>query len=285
MVVLLVCGLLLAVPLVLCIVWRRARFVEPTLPAPADGAQPSGVRRRLDGLRIYAWWASMLLLVGTVSGVLVVGAGGRLAMRLLAVTSPEAFGRLTEAQATVGIISVQGSIAFLIFAGLPFGFSSSLLYLFVRPWLPSGWLGGPAFGLVALIVIAPFEDPLRADNLDFDLVGPGWLSVLVFAALALVQGTFLAAFAGRMSRSLPLMSRANWPAAILPLLLGLLLFPIGAVLALGALVAFLAPRVLPWVLMVRASKTGVLIGRVLMVVAVLAAMPAFVASVVAISQR
>jgi len=78
-------------------------------------------------------------------------------------------------------------------------------------------------------------------------------AVLVFAALAAVQGAFLAAFAGRPSRSLPL--------------------------------TFAFPRLLPWFLGVRASRGGVVTGRVLLVVAVLAALPAFVASVVSIVTR
>ncbi len=138
----------------------------------------------------------MLLVVGTVSGLLVTGAGGRLAMRLLAVTSPEATGRLTEAQATVGEITFEGTIGYLVFGALPFAFASTALYLLAAPWLPRGRLAGPTFGLAAFIMVAPFIDPLRADNVDFDIVGPGWLSVLVFAALAVVQGAFLAAFAG-----------------------------------------------------------------------------------------
>ncbi len=186
------------------------------------------MHRHLDGLRLYAWWASMLLVVGTVSGLLVTGAGGRLAMRLLAVTSPQATGRLTEAQATVGEITFEGTIGFLVFGALPFAFASTALFLLAAPWLPRGRLAGPTFGLAAFIMVAPFIDPLRADNVDFDIVGPGWLSVLVFAALAVVQGAFLAAFAGRLSRSLPLMTRANWPDTALPLLLAIVLVPLGA---------------------------------------------------------
>ena len=184
----------------------------------------------------------MLLVVGTVSGLLVTGAGGRLAMRLLAVTSPEATGRLTEAQATVGEITFEGTIGYLVFGALPFAFASTALYLLVAPWLPRGRLAGPTFGLAVFIVVAPFIDPLRADNVDFDIVGPGWLAVLVFAALAVLQGAFLSAFAGRLSRSLPLMTRTNWPDTVLPLLLAVVLFPLGAVLAVGALVTFALPR-------------------------------------------
>jgi hypothetical protein len=227
----------------------------------------------------------MLLVIGTVSGLLVTGAGGRLAMRLLALTSPAATGRLTEAQATVGRITFEGTLGYLVFGALPFAFASTALYLLAAPWLPRGRLAGPTFGLAAFVMVAPFIDPLRADNIDFDIVGPGWLSVLVFAALAVVQGAFLAAFAGRLSRSLPLMTRANWPDTALPLLLAVVLFPLGAILAVGALVTFAVPRLLPWFLAVRASRAGVITGRVLLALAVIAALPAFTGAVVSIWGR
>lgn len=182
-------------------------------------------------------------------------------------------------------MTVEGTIGYLVFGALPFAFASTALYLLVAPWLPRGRLAGPVFGLAAFVVAAPFIDPLRADNVDFDIVGPGWLSVLVFAALAVVQGAFLAAFAGRLSRSLPLMTRRNWPETVLPLLLAVALFPLGAILAVGALVTFALPRLLPWFLRLRASRAGVITGRVLLALAVLAALPAFAASVVSIWGR
>jgi len=108
MLVVIVSVALLALAVVLCVVWGRERLVEPALPAPASDAARSAsaptaprLRRHLDGLRLYAWWVSMFLVAATASTLLVTGAGGRLAMRLLALTSPEATGRLTEAAARV----------------------------------------------------------------------------------------------------------------------------------------------------------------------------------------
>ena len=287
MVLVIGCGVLLVVALVICVAWGREALVEPQLPpVPGPAAPASRPRRRhRDGLRLYAWWASMLLVVGTASGLLVTGAGGRLAMRLLAITSPQATGRLTEAQATVGEITLEGTVGYLVFGALPFAFASTMLYLLVAPWLPRGRLAGPAFGLAAFVIAAPFIDPLRADNVDFDIVDPGWLSVLVFAALAVVQGAFLSAFAGRLSRSLPLMTRANWPETVLPQLLAIVLVPLGVILAVGALVAVALPRLLPWFLAVRASHTGVIVGRLVLALGVVAALPAFVGAVVSIAGR
>ena len=82
--------------------------------------------RHLDGLRLYAWWAAVFMVIGTATGILITGAGGRLIMRLLAMTSPEATGRLTEGQAAVGEISLEGTLAFTLFGALPFAFASAL---------------------------------------------------------------------------------------------------------------------------------------------------------------
>ena len=54
-------------------------------------------------------------------GVLAAGAGGRLLMRLLAVTSPDADGQITEAGAEIGEITVGGTLAFVAFAGVAAG--------------------------------------------------------------------------------------------------------------------------------------------------------------------
>ena len=282
------CAVLLAVGVVVTIVWWRERFTASptpfTRPPGSDESEPGRVRH-LDGLRLYAWWAAVFMVIGTATGILITGAGGRLIMRLLAMTSPEATGRLTEGQAAVGEISLEGTLAFTVFGALPFAFASALLYLLVVPWLPNGALGGLVLGAVMFITVSPFIDPLRAENFDFDLVGPGWLAVVTFALLSLLQGAALAAIAGRLSRGLRLMTRRNWPQTVVPLLLAVVLVPIGAVLAVGGLVTFALPRVLPWFLDIRASRTGVVVGRVLLALAVVAALPAFVGAVVSIWER
>lgn len=286
MLLMIVCGVLLAAGLILIIAWGGEPLRAPELPdGTALGARVTSSHLHLAGVRFYIWWATVFTVIGTVSAILVTGAGGRLIMRLLAATSPESLGTFTEAQAAVGRISVVGTIAYLVFGALPSAFASAGLYLLVEPWLPRGRLAGPTFGAVLLVTISPFVDPLRADNFDFSLVGPGWLSVLLFGALALLQGALLAALAGRLSRSLPLMSRRNWPATAAPLIPAVVLFPIGVVLSAAALVAAAFPRLLPWFLAVRASRGGVIFGRILVAVAVLAALPAFVAAIVSIWGR
>jgi hypothetical protein len=104
------------------------------------------------------------LAAGLASGVLAAGAGGRLVMRLLAETSPDARGSLTEAGETIGEITVDGTLALFLFAGVPAGLLSGALYALVGPLLPPGRVRGIALGLLLLILFATAIDPLRADS-------------------------------------------------------------------------------------------------------------------------
>lgn len=291
MLLMFVCGVLLIGGVVLTVVWSGERLVEPPAPQAIARARAPGsgrgqrMPRHLAGLQVYAWWATVFTVLGTASSIVITGAGGRLIMRLLAETSPEATGRVTEAFARVGDITIEGTFAYLVFGALPAAFASALLYLLVAPWLPPGRLAGPTYGLLLLVTVAPFVEPLRASNVDFAIVGPGWLALLLFAALAVLQGAFLAALAGRLSRSLPLITRERWLGPVSPLLAAVVLVPVAVVLAVGAVVTFIFPRALPWVLAARASRPGIVTGRILLAIAVVAALPAFLATVVTIVQR
>src|SRR5688500_18331910 len=69
-------------------------------------------------------WPSYIgasLVAGVAAGVLAAGAGGRLVMRLLAATSPDVHGSLTEAGEKIGEITVGGTLALILFAGVPAG--------------------------------------------------------------------------------------------------------------------------------------------------------------------
>jgi hypothetical protein len=133
-----------------------------------------------------------------VPGVLAAGAGGRLVMRLLAVTSPDADGQITEAAATIGEITVEGTLGFIIFTGLPAGFLAAVLYLLVGAVLPRGRAGGAVLGLLLLVLVGAWLEPLRPDNFDFNLVGPDWLSVVSFTLLAAFQGMVTWGLAARL---------------------------------------------------------------------------------------
>ncbi|MGH9278316.1 MAG: hypothetical protein ACRD12_09435, partial [Acidimicrobiales bacterium] len=218
------------------------------------------------------------LIAGAGAGVLVAGGGGRLVMRLLAVTAGDsAQGQITEAEEVVGRITVGGTIGFIVFAGVFFGFASGAVYLLIHQWLPSGRLGGLLYGGLLWAVAATRMEPLRADNPDFFIVGPGWLSVLAFSTVVLLHGMLVVALASRLSRSLPLIApKLRAILAYSPLLI---LFPIvAAVLTLVGAVVVVVTRIPGVVRGWRAIARQRLAARLVLVGVVLVALPGFVSS-------
>jgi hypothetical protein len=209
MLVMLACAALLAAGLAVAVRWRHHTLEVPSWAATADGGVGSA-------LRALVWLLGVATVSGLLVGVLVVGPAGRLAMRLLAATSPEAQGRITDAGEVVGEITLSGTIGFFVFVGLPFGLGVGIAYALVSWLLPRGVLGGAVLGALLLVVLGSALDPLREANPDFDILGPGWLSVLTFVAMALLTGMVTAPVAGRVGRALanPRLWWAAWLAPI-----------------------------------------------------------------------
>ena len=137
---------------------------------------------------------------GAVSGVLVLGIVGRLVMRILAATSSDAQGLLTEAGEAIGEITSGGTIGFLIFVGLGGGVISAFGYLVIRPWLPAR--AGQAGLLFAVLAIGTLGvgDAFSPDNVDFDILTPRWLAVVLVVATGFLFGTTFTALAARFER-------------------------------------------------------------------------------------
>ena len=264
------CGVLLALGLVAVIRWGGLDVEPPGPEVPAT--------------KRYLWSVSVALVGGLTAGLLVAGAGGRLAMRLLAATAGDgAQGRITEAEETVGRITVGGTIGFVLFVGIFVGLLSGGLYVLLRRWLPRGRWGGLSFGVLLLVVLATRFEPLRENNRDFDVVGPGWLALLVFGALAVVHGMTVAAVTARYASNQPVLDRerrALLRHAPLALLLPLAL-PALVVLA-GFVVFFTAEaRVGPWLRSPQALRAG----RGALAGLALVSLPGFVGAVADIAGR
>jgi len=282
MTVIWVCGVMLVVAVTLGLRWCPLDFQSPP---PVDAPSTGEVARR------FAWHCSLLLGVGITAGLCVIGAGGRLAMRLLAVTAgDDAQGRITEAEEVVGKITTEGTIGFVLFFGLFGGLTTAAVYLLIRRLLPPRWVGGLVFGAGLLIVQGTTFDPLRDENPDFDIVGPTWLAVLVFTALALTYGVVLAAFLARLSRWLPLPSgdRATVLRYLPIVLLTLGAFPftivVVPVLVLVGLVVVVAHQWRP-VVHAFGSRSAVLVGRGLLGALVLVSLPGAIQSITDIVSR
>jgi len=266
------CGVLFVAGLVAAVRWSGLRLSTPAAWERSDHPPATEAMRR------YLWWLTIATVTGLAAGLLVAGTGGRLVMRLLAVTSPESQGQLTEADEVVGQISLGGTIGLIIFGGLIAGLLSSALYVLIRWWLPAGRLGALVFGLLLLVLASTRLEPMRANNFDFTLVGPPWLAVLTFTALTLLHGLAVAGIAARYSHSLPALSRR--PSTLLrhtPLLLLLLVPPLAVVAIIAGIVFVIVSRlgaVSPsW------SSRALLTGRVVVAVVAVVALPGFVIAI------
>jgi hypothetical protein len=275
-----VCALVLLAGLAAVVRWGGLTVEPPHAPAPGDPPAVGLV------VRWYLWAVNLAVVAGIGAGIMAAGVGGRLVMRLLAVTAgDEAQGRITEADEVVGRISAGGTVGFVVFTALFFGTASGGAYLLVRRWLPGGRAGGLVYGVLLLLLAGTRLDPLRAGNVDFDLVGPGWVSVVAFSALVLFHGMLVAALAGRASRAIPLLAREPWPvAAHAPLLLLVPLVPVVGILAVVGGLVVLATRSRQVVAAWHASWL-VPAGQLVLVLAVLASLPGFVSAVAGIIGR
>jgi hypothetical protein len=276
MAVVVACVLLVLAGLLTVIRWGGLAVQSPPTPAGTARQLPVGLV-----VRHYLWYVTVALTAGVTAGILAAAAGGRLVMRLLAVTAgPAAQGQITEANEIVGRISVGGTVGFFLFIGVPFGVAAAAAYLLLRRWLPSRRAGGLALGTLLLLVVGTRIDPLRANNPDFSLVGPAWVAVVAFLALGLFHGMVVAALAGRYSRALPLVaSRSRAIAAYAPLLLLIPLFLVIPVIIAAGLVAGVVSQIRPVVALWH-DRRVVTVGRVALAAVGLAALPGFVSALV-----
>lgn len=266
------CSVLAALGVATILAWGGLPVVSPSVQS-----QREDQRRAAQALRRYLWWMALLTGVTLAAAVLVAGPGLRLVMRLLAMTSPVAKGSLTEAGETVGRISVDGTLGLFMFGGIPGAFVVSALYVLLHRWLPAGRWGGLLVGLLLLVLGSTRVEPLRAENRDFGLVGPGWLAIGAFVVVVVATAMVAAALTGWHSARLPLLSRdwRSWP-YYLPLLLALLVLPLGLVIALGGVLAVAVALLLPSVSRWWSSARTVLVGRVFVAVLALIGLPSFV---------
>jgi hypothetical protein len=164
---------------------------------------------------------------------------------------------------------------------------SGAIYMIVRRWLPSGWPGGVIFGALHLVIAATVIDPLRPDNPDFDLVGPGWVAVTTFSLTCVLHGMSVRAFANRYSHSLPPMPSNRAATSLVAALLVLpALLVVVFVPALIAVIAGLAFTVgmsrFNRATRLARSRATVVGGRIAISVAAVALLPNAIADVHAV---
>jgi len=186
------------------------------------------------------------MLIGAyLAGVLTIGAGIRLMMRVLAATSSDDVqGARTEADEIVGNVSVGGSLFLIVIVGIGAAVVGLALFSILRRWLPDRSLAAGLIGVAigAGVVVRPVG-LLTSSNSDFRLVAPAALAVAFCVATLVLFG---ATFGVLVDRLAPLWPRPGWSlrgvVSVLPFVALLPAPPIFVAAVIAVLVGTFAPR-------------------------------------------
>jgi hypothetical protein len=152
---------------------------------------------------------SISAIAGAMGGIFVAGVLGRLAMRLLAVTSPSAQGRITDDKAVVGQITLAGTANLALFGAIA-GVVGGLIYPWVRRVLPETRRGRIiGYGLFTGAVggaLFVHDHP----SFDYTMLTPAWLAVGMFIALPLIFGSLVAALVETVDHDGGIGRRLGW---------------------------------------------------------------------------
>lgn len=160
-------------------------------------------------------------LCGFGAGAIAGGLGSRLAMRISALMADASLqGRLTEAQARVGEITLGGSFFLVFFAAL-FGVYAGLLYRFTSTGISARtWQKGLSFGLFLLLLHGTML--IEGDNFDFDRFGSVYLNLAMFMLIPIAFGMIAAYLEAWLERHYPPFAFRPKPFLLyLPALLGI----------------------------------------------------------------
>jgi hypothetical protein len=144
-----------------------------------------------------AYWITLGAAAGAAGGALVGGVGGRIGMFVLRLTSPDYVrGLESDDGFEIGVFDALDTLN-LVVATAVMGAVVGLLVVLGRPffpyrWMPLAWaLAGAAIG-GGLIV--------RSDGVDFTLLEPLWLAMLMFIAIPAAGAALIALLVGVYQR-------------------------------------------------------------------------------------
>jgi hypothetical protein len=219
-----------------------------TLERPPERAAPPSALRGF----------AAVFVAGGLAGIVIGGLGSRIAMRIAALTARDvAQGLTTEAGATIGRITFEGTAFLVVAVGIGTALIGTAFYLATLPWLPRGrTLRALAFGVLELVVFGTVV--LDPGNRDFTILGRPLLNVLVLGSLFVLHGMALVLLVDPSGRLVSAVAGgARWRAGLVA---------IGTFLAMGltALGAFaLVARATGWetiaMLVLLGCATGLLV--------------------------
>jgi hypothetical protein len=195
-------------------------------PSPLAGSEPFRER-----LAVTVSRAGGMLIGAYLGGVLTIGAGGRLMMRVLAATSSDDVqGQLTEADEIIGEVSVGGSVFLIVVVGIGASVVGLAFFLVLRRWLPDRSLAAGLVGVAigAGVVVRP-SGLLSSANRDFTLISPVALAVALCLVTLVLFGATFGVLVDRLATSWP---RPGWsPRGAVSVLPFAMLLPAGSLRA------------------------------------------------------
>ena len=163
-----------------------------------SSAASSSVAVRDDAAAV-AWWVVVGAASGALAGGLVGGVGGRLAMLLLRLTSPDlATGMISDDGFEIGVVSFD--TAQLVLAMAMLGAINGVLYAALRSALPRK-LRLPLWSVFAAVVGG--ATVVHDDGVDFTLLEPAALAIALFVALPGAAAAVVVLLVERWSRVEP----------------------------------------------------------------------------------
>jgi hypothetical protein len=196
-------------------------------------------------------------------GALIGGLGGRIAMLVLRLTSDESLhGVETDDGFTIGVVSSQTTVLVVITAVL--GTVGGLAYLLVRTWLPPG---RRAFAFAALTGVVGGSLVIHPGGIDFTLLHPLWLAIVMFIAIPAAYGFAAATLVERWLGSTSTAFSRAWQVGLVLAGLILALLPVllrgvqGLIVALVIVLVITIGRRLPAAVGVLRSRPVVWLGR------------------------
>lgn len=160
-------------------------------------------------------WAAIRGLASVVTGLFVLGVGGRLVMLASRLIHPEAVGRVTENGNRVGLLTVDGTIELVVFGGVFGGVAAAVVWVIVWQWIPRHPIV-VGFGAAA---IGGFN-VIDAGNRDFVILVDPLPDVALLVGLLFAFGVLLVGVDGWLEERFPKGTRSALIASTVVVVLG-----------------------------------------------------------------
>ena len=157
-------------------------------------------------------------LAGLIVGVVVLGPGGRIVMRLAALVDPASVGLRTENGNRIGDITLEGTAVLIIFGGILVGAAASVVWIAIQQWIPGRPAVRAALAMPIAVALTGFQ-LVRPENHDFRILAPVGPILVLLLGLVAVAGLVFAVVDRWLDGRLPQPSSRLTPSVVIYLLM------------------------------------------------------------------